>query len=58
MKDWICSQCGEWHSDHQRQVVKRMLEADPDLNLYLLAFENPELEEAALALASELSVGG
>ena len=35
-------------------TVRKMLEADPDLNLYLLAFENPELEDEALALARAL----
>ena len=35
-------------------VVDRMLKDDPDLNLYTLAFENPELEDAALRLAREL----
>jgi hypothetical protein len=34
--------------------VRRMMQADPDLNLYLLAFEVPDLEEAALAIAREV----
>jgi hypothetical protein len=39
-------------------VVDRMLKDDPDLNLYTLAFENPELEDAALRLAMELALKG
>jgi hypothetical protein len=34
-------------------TVREMLRRDPDLNLYLLAFENPDLEPAALAIAHE-----
>lgn len=33
--------------------VKMMMAIDPDLNLYLLAFERPDLEDAALKIASE-----
>jgi hypothetical protein len=32
--------------------IREMLAADPDINLYLLAFDCPELEEAALEIAS------
>jgi hypothetical protein len=35
------------------EVVRKMLENEPDLNLYLLAFEQPELEDAALEIARE-----
>lgn len=34
--------------------VREIYRCDPDVNLYLLAFERPELEEAALALAREV----
>ena len=33
--------------------VQEILQADPGVNLYLLAFENPDLEQEALALARE-----
>jgi hypothetical protein len=35
------------------ETVRRMLKDDPDLNLYLLAFDSPELEDAALEIANE-----
>lgn len=34
--------------------IHKLLASDPELNLYLLAFENPNLEDAALCLAHEL----
>lgn len=37
-------------------TVERMLRDDPDLNLWLLAFENPDLEDAALEIANDESI--
>lgn len=39
--------------DRNRELVRKMKRADPDLNLYLLAYDCPELEEAALTVARE-----
>lgn len=29
MKDWICSQCGNWHSDHKAQMTNREFKPCP-----------------------------
>jgi hypothetical protein len=34
MKDWICSQCGEWRSDHPSSILPRT-ESPSELEGYL-----------------------
>jgi hypothetical protein len=31
MKDWICSQCGEWHSEHPSGLRERLAELDAEI---------------------------
>lgn len=31
MKDWICSQCGELHSDHPSGMRERIAEIDAEI---------------------------
>ena len=38
-----------------KELVRSMMKVDPDLNLFLLAFEVPLLEDAALEVAQEMS---
>jgi len=42
--------------EHEQKVdlVRELLRRDPDMNLYLYAFECPEMEDAALQVANEI----
>lgn len=31
MQDWICSQCGLWHSEHESGMRERLAEIDAEI---------------------------
>jgi len=49
MRDWICSQCGEWHSDHPSGKEEAKREAEKQMRLARKVME--ENREALAKLA-------
>jgi len=61
MKDWICSQCGEWHSDHPSGRAEKAAEAGREKAMQEIASHQADLELEITRLrarVAELEEGG